>query len=105
MDTPRGLLVPVVKNAGDLTWWAWRADRRAGASGLPEDGSISPGCADRPHVHHHEHRLVRCTVDTPIINQPAGLSWVRFHREAAHGGHGRGGQRHDRHPPTGATCR
>ena len=58
VDTERGLLVPVIKDAGDLNIAGHRQeDRRPGRPYAAEQGRS--GRAERWHLHHHQLRLRR----------------------------------------------
>ena len=69
VDTEKGLLTPVVKDAGDLSiaGLAKQDRRRRRAHPHQQD---RPRRAVRRHLHAHQHRQLGALFDTPIINQP-----------------------------------
>ncbi|RLZ02908.1 2-oxoglutarate dehydrogenase, E2 component, dihydrolipoamide succinyltransferase [Kocuria tytonicola] len=69
VDTPRGLLVPVVKNAGDLNLGGL-AKQIAELGGAAKDGSISPDALTGGTFTITNIGSFGALFDTPIINQP-----------------------------------
>ena len=69
VDTPRGLLAPVVKNAGDLNLGGL-AKQIAELGGAAKDGSISPDALTGGTFTITNIGSFGALFDTPIINQP-----------------------------------
>ncbi len=84
VDTPKGLLVPVIKNASDLGIAGMA--KAIGDLGGAHAPATSPRGAVGFDLHHHQHWFLRCTVRHPD-HQPAERCnpRYRFHREAPHG--------------------
>ena len=88
VDTERGLLVPVIKNAGDLNLGGV-ARAIADLAARTRDNKVSPGRAGRRHVHADQHRFARRAVRHPDHQPAAGRHPGHRRRgQAAVGGHG-----------------
>ena len=86
VDTDKGLLVPVINDAGDLSI-AGLAKRISDVGERTRDGKISPDELSEGNLHHHQHRIGGGAVRHSDHQSAAGgHPGHRHHREAAQSG-------------------